>query len=158
MKCHECGGLFYEYLDNELDDATRQKVEQHLAECQVCQTEWQATKESLALYHSHVTAVGPSYDIAERVVANLPEREYRLFPEAFLFIGAFMVVLFVAGAFTLLPVVYPILRVGVDLAVNLLPIPAIMLMAFPAAKMGSLMLLGLALLIMTWATRRAILY
>lgn len=160
MNCDDCRELFYEYLDNELDDMVRQRVERHLAECRVCRTEWQEIRESLASYRNFVMTVSPGHDLTEYVLTNLSGWERRQATVSFLFLGAaFMGILMFVGMCILLPLVYPILRVGLDLAINnLLPIPAIMLMAFPAAKTASLILLGLALLLMTWATRRAILY
>lgn len=160
MNCDDCKVLLYAYLDNELDDTVRQRVERHLAECQVCRTEWQEIKESLSSYRNFITTVSPSRDFTESVLADLSAQEQRPATVSLLLVGAaFMGMLMFVGVFMLLPLVYPILRVGLDLAINnLLPVPAIMLMAFPAAKTASLILLGLAMLMMTWATRRAILY
>lgn len=159
MDCRECSNLLYDYLDNELDIEEERKMESHLSACVVCQSEWREIQEAMALYRSHITAELPSAGFAERVMVRLADDKLGSAVSAPLAVlGVLLLALFAGGLFFLLPLLYPVFRVLVELTVHLLPVPAIMLTAFPVMQFTSIALLAAALVTVTWATRRAILY
>lgn len=159
MDCRECSNLLYDYLDNELDIEEQRKMESHLSACTVCQSEWREIQETMALYRSNITAELPSDGFAERVMVRLADDKLGSAVSApMAVLGVLLLALFAGGLFFLLPLLYPLFRVLVELTVHLLPVPAIMLAAFPAIQLISLSLLVVVLAMVTWATRRATLY
>ena len=158
MNCRECAELLYDYLDNELNSMTCRDVENHLASCGACRAQLEEIKASLALYRHHIAAVELDEAFTGRVLASLPEPARAMALSRFLVVlGAALLALLVIGMALVLPVIYPVLAIAAELLVNLLPIPAIILAAFPAVKLSSLTVLAFTLIVMTWATRRVIL-
>jgi len=159
MNCHECSSLLYDYRDNDLDIEVRCRVENHLSTCVDCQIEWKEIQETMALYHTHITAGTPDKDLCARIMAELANNRVGItvsIPLAVL--GGLLLALLAIGLVFLLPLLYPVFRVLVQLAIYLLPLPAIILKAFPVMQFASLSLLIVALVTVAWATRRATLY
>jgi anti-sigma factor RsiW len=60
-------------LDDLLEDAERQELDQHLAACSVCRSEWAAMQQVSALFES-TPQVGPPLGFAVRVERRLEEK------------------------------------------------------------------------------------
>lgn len=160
MTCQECCELLYDYLNNDLDASGHEQLEAHLAECPACRAELDEIRDAIRLYHRYVMTIEPGEGFAERVMAVLPAA-----PEAtetaasftpFAVFGGLVIALFIVGLAMLLPLLYPVLVVAADLALNLLPIPGIILASYPAAQASSMTMLAATLFLITWVTRRAI--
>lgn len=158
MNCAECSKLIYDYLDNDADDPTRQELESHLSGCEACQSELMEIKEGLRIYANWSLAVQPSDEFKDKVMTRITNlRPVSLYP-LLIAVGVGLISVVALLAFFVTPILYLLATVVVDLFVNLLPLPGIYISAFPVVQNISLAALGVMLLGMTWAMRRAIEY
>lgn len=77
MKCDEAQELLTEYLDEQLPEMTRRRVDHHLAKCPACRAEysiWQESNEWIQVEKDHYAAVAaPS--IVDVVMARIMSEE-----------------------------------------------------------------------------------
>lgn len=77
MKCDEAQELLTEYLDDQLPEVTRRRVDNHLSKCAACRAEysiWQESNDWIQVEKDHYTAVtAPS--IVDAVMARILSEE-----------------------------------------------------------------------------------
>jgi hypothetical protein len=77
MKCDEAQELLTEYLDDQLPEVTRRRVDNHLSKCAACRAEysiWQESNDWIQVEKDHYTAVtAPS--IVDVVMARILSEE-----------------------------------------------------------------------------------
>lgn len=156
MECKECVNLLYQYRDNELDSEKRFTVKAHLAVCHQCQTVWQDIEDSVAIYRTHITSAKVSDGFSKRVMAKLSDDNNRsAFTIPIATFGLSLTV-FILVYVLFAPLIYPMLRMAFRLAMHLISLPGLMLSAFPLLLFAGLAVLLVALMTITWATRRVI--
>lgn len=158
MECEKCRLLLMEYQDEVLDADLRRQVEEHLAGCEACRTVQQETIQARELYRRYILAASPAPDFAARVMRRLAEQQ-RLpsLPRVTAMIALLLWVALAAAMWAVAPVWVPFLLVGYDIAGRLLPVPAIVLAAFPLLKALATVVLALTLVAATAGMRRLIL-
>jgi predicted anti-sigma-YlaC factor YlaD len=73
FSCEEVLAGLSDYLDNELAEALRKQVEEHMVHCQTCRAVYDSTRKTLRI----VTESGSfelSEDVSSRVAANIREK------------------------------------------------------------------------------------
>ncbi|WP_425059383.1 hypothetical protein SCACP_40760 [Sporomusa carbonis] len=156
MNCATCSKLIYDYLDREVDEQTRQEMEIHLSGCEACRLELMEIKEGLSIYKNWGLAVQPSAEFKDKVMIQLTNLQPVSVYPFLRAIGFGLISALALLAFFVTPVLYSLATVMFDLFVNILPLPGIYISAFPVVQNASLAVLGVMLLGMTWAMRRAI--
>lgn len=146
MKCEECQVLLDEYLDDSLPAEMRRQVASHVAACAPCGRVYRQLVRTQEAYRQYVAAASPPGDIAAKVMAGLTAPwAVPLWP---LVAAAVMLAMVLAVAGLTAAVWEPFVLVGYDLAGRLLPVPAIVLSAFPMVKI----VMAVTLIIMLAAT------
>lgn len=69
--------LMMEVLDGEISNDNRQTLDLHLQACPTCHREWQALQAIDTLFRQAPT-LSPATDFAQRTIARLPNRRYRI--------------------------------------------------------------------------------
>ncbi len=158
MECKECSKLLYEYIDDELEQEVRHEVETHLSVCSACRATLLEIQEALSLYHNHISAANVSEGFSDRVVASLlDDEDIQGFTTPIVAFGLSLLAVLALTYILLCPLIDPLFRIAFRLTVNLLSLPAMMLSAFPLFLYSGISVLVVAFLILTWATRRAVL-
>ena len=106
MRHNEIYTMMMDALDGELSASDHVELESHLRACLLCAREWQALVAIDALFRQ-TPALGPAADFAQRTLASLPNRRYRLW-----IISAVYVLLLLSGALPLLLVAWVVSRFG----------------------------------------------
>lgn len=158
MECSQCSSILYEYVDGLLDINTQQEVQRHLQECSQCREEWQEYLEAIALYRIQVKAPMLGEDFAVGVIAGIARKEKQAILAIPFAITGVLLILAMLGALIVLPIVFPLLLLTYGILVEILPVPFIILMAFPTAKGIAALLLSLVLLLITLIMRRLVLH
>ena len=60
VDCAEALGRLFEFLDDEIDEATGDKIRRHLADCEPCLAEFDVENHLKALVKRSCTATAPS--------------------------------------------------------------------------------------------------
>lgn len=71
MRCDEIQKRLVAYVDDELDQISRNEIKYHLEECPQCRTQLEETKKLLSLYKS-VPELKPHPGYLERILEALP--------------------------------------------------------------------------------------
>ncbi len=88
--------LMMDALDGELADGRKSELEVHLRACPTCAREWQALLAIDTLFRQ-TPALAPAADFAQRTLARLPNRRYRVW-----LLGVMYALLLVGGALPML--------------------------------------------------------
>lgn len=75
MECAECEELIYDYLDNELDGNTAEKLNAHLSQCFSCNSKFLDIQQALAVYKTGLTTVKVSDEFLQKVMSEIEEQE-----------------------------------------------------------------------------------
>jgi anti-sigma factor RsiW len=106
MEHDEIYTMMMDALDGELSATDHGELESHLRACLFCAREWQALLAIDALFRQ-TPALSPAVDFAQRTLARLPNRRYRLW-----IISAVYILLLLSGALPLLLVAWAVSRFG----------------------------------------------
>ena len=77
MTCHEAVQVLWDYLDHELDDALRERVSEHLAECDHCRSQYTFEGNFLRAVGSVIEAPVETSALRARILDALHARGYR---------------------------------------------------------------------------------
>lgn len=157
MQCEECRALLEEYLDDALPPAVRRQVAAHMADCPPCGAAYQELVRVGELYRQYIAAAVPSADIADLVLPRLATPAATGVFRPVLAAVVALLALALTAVWLTAAVWAPFVLVGYDLAGRLLPVPAIILAAFPMVKIVAAVLLIVMLAAATVGMRRVIL-
>lgn len=156
MNCTTCSEFIYDYLDNDVNKQICCELEIHLAECEACRLELMEVKAGMNLYHNWVTSVELSTEFTAEVLIQLADVKTVSAYPLFRIVGIGLISILAMLTFFVMPVLYSLSTVVLDLFVNILPLPGVFLAEFPMMQTTSLAILGTILAGMTWAMRYAI--
>lgn len=106
MEHDEIYTMMMDALDGELSASNRIELESHLRACPACVREWQ-TLLAIDMLFRQTPALSPAADFAQRTLARLPNRRYRIWA-----IVAVYVLLLLSGMLPLLLGIWAVSRFG----------------------------------------------
>ena len=157
MQCEECRGLLEEYLDDALSPAVRREMATHMATCAECRVLYEELVRVRELYRQYIIAAIPDIDIAALVLPRLTAPAAGGAGRPLLAAALALLALALTAAWLTAAVWAPFVLVGYELAGQLLPVPAIILAAFPLVKIGTAVVLIVTLAAAAVGMRRVIL-
>jgi|GEM_PF-2579018 len=75
MKCSECEGLIYDYLDNELEFEISEQMKLHFKECLHCNKEFVTMQQALATFKYEINSVKVGEDFTHKVMLEINIQE-----------------------------------------------------------------------------------
>lgn len=78
MKCEEAQGFVTEYLDHQLPEVTRRRIDHHLAKCSACRSEyaiWQESNEWIQADKYHYSSIAAPHSFVDAVMARILSEE-----------------------------------------------------------------------------------
>lgn len=108
MKCSECEDLIYDYLDNELDVNTAERMSAHFRQCSSCNIKLLDTQQALSFLKITFTNARVSDDFTQKVMSKIEKQEASNFLSYAIvgILGSIALALTVITAF-----LYPILQI-----------------------------------------------
>ena len=97
MNCKRVRLLLSAFQDRELSAQQAGQIENHLENCAVCQSEWEALKDLVGNL-CRLTSLAPAPDFSSRIMVGLrtrPEKKFRLLPSLAYTLACLMI--FISG-------------------------------------------------------------
>jgi anti-sigma factor RsiW len=73
FSCEDVLAELSDYLDNELAEALRKQVEEHMAHCRTCSAVYDSTRKTLRIV-TESSSFELSEDVSSRIAANIREK------------------------------------------------------------------------------------